>query len=194
MSLIANSVYPDEMPHFVAFHQSFHSAYNGLRLHWRLLSYDFKGDRIHSKPGYSLFLYSSHSINLWIYGLHFLVAKLQILNSSLQEGQVWIFSIIIDYYQTQSISRIERNFPLIIDYNRSSIQHYWPSSRNQSWPLYYRLAASAILYPWQIDGPTQRISDNNLCPLNIWSLHHLILNNNLTMLTISLQQRFLGEN
>ena len=56
--------------------------------------------------------------------MHFLVAKLQILNSSLQEGQVWIFSIIIDYYQTQSISRIERNFRLIIDYNWSSIQHY----------------------------------------------------------------------
>ena len=30
----------------------------------------------------------------------------------------------MDYYQTQSISRIEINFRLIIDYNRSSIQHY----------------------------------------------------------------------
>ena len=37
-------------------------------------------------------------------------------------------SIIIDYYQTQSISRIERNFRLIIDYNRSAsdfFQEWW---------------------------------------------------------------------
>ena len=38
---------------------------NGLRLCTEdFLSCDFKGDRIHSKPGYSLFLYLSHSI--WI--------------------------------------------------------------------------------------------------------------------------------
>ena len=86
MSLIASSVYPDEMPHFVAFHQSFHS----------LLKYAFMGNyhtmgkdciedflfmMIIKGIEYtvdSLVLYSSHSINLRIYGLHFLVAKLQI--------------------------------------------------------------------------------------------------------------------
>ena len=59
---------------------------------------------------------------------------------------MWIFPIIIYYYQTQLISRIKINFRLIIDYNRSSIQHYLWFSKHLSQQLMANPLKTALLW------------------------------------------------
>ena len=46
-------------------------------------------------------------------------------------GQVQIFSIINDFYQTQSISRIKRNFSIDHRYNTNFYQSNWPDSKTK---------------------------------------------------------------
>ena len=59
------------------------------------------------------------TVYLYLYSINlaFSCSKVANLEQQLTRLRCEYFSIIIDYYKTQSISRIERNFRLIIDYN-----------------------------------------------------------------------------